>query len=108
VNTNITVRNGGDLYSAQKAEQINDYLFIDTYMSHKLEIGMLNEMRVNASECEMENKRSSVDTGDISPEIGWTTAQRIERYLQQIQIRHFYCATYTCTDQWCIDNSQFS
>jgi len=26
----------------------------------------------------------------------------------QIQIRHFYCATYTYSDQWRINNSQFS
>jgi len=33
-------------------EQINDYLFIDTYKSNKMKIGM-NEFRVNDSEMSM-------------------------------------------------------
>jgi len=33
----------------KKVEQINDYLFIDTYKSSKIKIGM-NEMKVNDSE----------------------------------------------------------
>jgi hypothetical protein len=33
----------------KKVEQINDYLFIDTYKSNKIKIGMI-EMRVNDSE----------------------------------------------------------
>jgi len=37
------------IYSAYKVEQINDYLFIDTYKSNKIKIRM-NEMRVNDSE----------------------------------------------------------
>jgi len=33
----------------KKVEQINDYLFIDTYTSNKIKIGV-NEMKVNGSE----------------------------------------------------------
>jgi len=33
----------------KKVEQINDYLFIDTYQSNKIQIGV-NEMPVNDSE----------------------------------------------------------
>jgi hypothetical protein len=36
----------------KKVELINDYLFIDTYKSNKIKIGM-NEMRVNDSEISM-------------------------------------------------------
>jgi len=36
----------------KKVEQINDYLFIDTYKSNKIKIGV-NEMRVNDSEMNM-------------------------------------------------------
>jgi len=35
-----------------KVEQINDYLFIDTYKSNKKDIGM-NEMRVNDCDISM-------------------------------------------------------
>jgi len=52
----------------KKIEKINDSLFIDTYKSNKIKVGM-NDMTVNDSEmCEMK-KRSLVNTGDISPEI---------------------------------------
>jgi len=37
------------IYSAEKVEKINDYLFIDTYKSNKLKIGV-NEITVNDSE----------------------------------------------------------
>jgi len=36
----------------KKVEQINDYLFIDTYKSNKIKI-CVNEMRVNDSEMNM-------------------------------------------------------
>jgi len=52
----------------KKVEQINDYLFIETYESNKMEI-FINEMRMNDSEiCEMK-QRSLINTGNISPEI---------------------------------------
>jgi len=52
----------------KKAEQINDHLFLDTYKSNNIQIGV-NDMTVNDSEmCEMK-RRSLVNTGDISPEI---------------------------------------
>jgi len=53
----------------KKVEQINDHLFIDTYKSNNIKIGV-NDMTVNDSEmlCEMK-RRSLVNTGDISPEI---------------------------------------
>jgi len=47
----------------KKVEQINDHLFIDTYKSNNIKIGV-NDMTVN----EMK-RRSLVNTGDISPEI---------------------------------------
>jgi len=40
------------IYSAKNVEQINDFLFIDTYKSNKIKIGM-NAMRVNFSEMSM-------------------------------------------------------
>jgi len=52
----------------KKVEQINDHLFIDTYKSNNIKIGV-NDMTVNDSEmCEMK-RRTLVNTGDISPEI---------------------------------------
>jgi len=47
----ITVWNGGDLLNL-KDEQINDYLFIDSYKSNNVKIAM-NEMWVNDSEMSM-------------------------------------------------------
>jgi len=44
------------IYSANKLEQINDYLFIDIYKVNKVQIGM-NEMWVNDSEMSMRWKR---------------------------------------------------
>jgi len=38
-----------EIYSAQKVEQINDHLFIDTYTSNNIKIGM-NDMTVNDSD----------------------------------------------------------
>jgi len=38
-----------EIYNASKVEQINDYLFIDTYKSNNITIGV-NEMMVNDSE----------------------------------------------------------
>jgi len=35
----------------KKVEQINDYLFIDTYKSNKIKVGM-NHMTVNDAKCE--------------------------------------------------------
>jgi len=37
------------IYSAYKVEQINDYLFIDTYESNNIKI-RVNDMTVNDSE----------------------------------------------------------
>jgi len=45
----ITVWNGGDLWWFQIVVQINDYLFIDTYKSNKIKIGVI-VMTVNDSE----------------------------------------------------------
>jgi len=46
----------------KKVEQINDYLFIETYKSNNIKIGV-NDMTVNDSEmCEMK-RRSLVNTG---------------------------------------------
>jgi len=50
----------------KKFEQINDFLFIDTYKSNKIKIGV-NEITVNDSEMCV----SLVNTGDISPEIAY-------------------------------------
>jgi len=44
----ITVWNGGDLVP-KKVEQTNDHLFIDTYKSNNIKIGV-NDMTVNDSE----------------------------------------------------------
>jgi len=49
----------------KKVEQINDHLFIKTYKSNNIKIGV-NDMTVNV--CEMK-RQSLVNTGDISPEI---------------------------------------
>jgi len=38
-----------EIYSAWKVKQINDHLFIDTYKSNNIQIGV-NEMTVNDSE----------------------------------------------------------
>jgi len=38
-----------EIYSAQKVEQVNDHLFIDTYQSNNIKIGV-NDMTVNDSE----------------------------------------------------------
>jgi len=50
----------------KKVDQINDHLFIDTYMSNNIKIGV-NDMTANDSEnvCEMK-RRSLVNTGVIS------------------------------------------
>jgi len=42
-----------EIYSAEKVEQINDYLYMDTYKSNNKKVGV-NDMTVNDSElCEM-------------------------------------------------------
>jgi len=67
VNTNSGVKWRRFIF-LQKVEQINDYLFIDTYKSDIIKVGV-NDMTVNDSEmCEM-RKRSLVNTGTIRPEI---------------------------------------
>jgi len=38
-----------EIHSAQTVEQINDHLFIDTYKSNNIKIGV-NDMTVNDSE----------------------------------------------------------
>jgi len=38
-----------EIYSSKKVEQINDHLFIDTYKSNNIKIGV-NAMTVNDSE----------------------------------------------------------
>jgi len=53
---------------SKKVEKVNDYFFIDTYKSSKIQVGV-NEMTVNYSEMYEMKKRSLVNTGDISPEI---------------------------------------
>jgi len=49
----------------KKVEQINDHLFIDTFKSSNIKIGV-NMIAICV--CEM-RRRSLVNTGDISPEI---------------------------------------
>jgi len=51
------------IYSVSKVEQINDYLFTDTYKSNIIKIDM-TVMRVNDGKM----STSLVNTGDISPE----------------------------------------
>jgi len=50
----------------KKVEQIDDYLFIDTYKSNTIKIGV-NDMTVN--DVYEIIRRSLVNTGNISPEI---------------------------------------
>jgi len=45
----------------KKVEQINDYLFIDTYKSNKINV-CVNDMTVNDSEMCETRKRSLVNT----------------------------------------------
>jgi len=52
----------------KKVEQINDHLFIDTYKSNNINIGV-NDVTVIDSEMNEMKKRSLVNTGDISPEL---------------------------------------
>jgi hypothetical protein len=44
----------------KKVEQINDYLFIDTYKSNKIKIGM-NETRVSKRRRKVRRGRSTID-----------------------------------------------
>jgi len=53
----------------KEVEQINDYVFIDTYKSDQIKKIGLNKMTVNDSEMCVRLKRSLVNTGYISPEI---------------------------------------
>jgi len=47
VNTNNVVK-WRRFIAPKKVEQINDYLFVDTYKSNKIKVGM-NEIRANDS-----------------------------------------------------------
>jgi len=49
----------------KKVEHINDYIFIDTYKSNKIQIGV-NEMRVNDSEMCMRWNNEAGSIPDIS------------------------------------------
>jgi len=51
----------------KKVGQINNHLFIDTYESNNIKIGV-NDMTVNDSEMCVRRQRL-VNSGDISPEI---------------------------------------
>jgi len=54
----------------KKVEQIiNEHLFIDTYKSNNIKIGV-NDMTVNDRKCVMK-RRSLINTGDISSEIAY-------------------------------------
>jgi len=55
----------------KKVEQINYHLFVDTYKSNKIQVGV-NNVTVNDSEmCVKLKNRSLINTGDISPEIAY-------------------------------------
>jgi len=49
----------------KKREQINDYLFIDTYESNKIKIDM-NELRVNKSEISMKRNNEAWSILELS------------------------------------------
>jgi len=51
----------------KKVEQINDHLFIDTYKSNNIKIGVNDIMVIDREMCV--RRRSLVNTGDISAEI---------------------------------------
>jgi len=59
-----------EFYSAKKVEQIIDHLFIDTYKSNNIKIGV-NDMTVNDREMCVRWRRSLGNTGDINPEIAY-------------------------------------
>jgi len=53
------------IYSAKKVEQINDYLFIDTYKSNNIRIGV-DDMTVNDSEMSVKWKDEAWSIPEIS------------------------------------------
>jgi len=62
----------------KKVEQINDYLFIDTWKSNKIQIGV-DEMTVNDSEMNEMKRRNMISAGYISSELDWMNTDYREK-----------------------------